>query len=53
MTAHAGEDVEQGEHFPIAGVLGGANLYSHFQNEYGSVWENWEVIYLKAQLFQS
>jgi hypothetical protein len=37
VTTHAGEDVEQGEHFSIAG--GSANLYSHFRNHYGKFLE--------------
>ena len=39
-TAHAGEDVEQGEHFFIAGRS--TNLYNHFGNQFGSFSENWE-----------
>ena len=31
LTAHAGEDVEQGEHSSIAD--GSANLYSHYRNQ--------------------
>ena len=37
--AHAGEDVEQGEHFFIAAVS--SNLESHFGNQYGGFSENW------------
>lgn len=33
MTAHAGEDVEQGEHSSIAGQC--VNLYNHFGNQFG------------------
>ena len=40
VTAHAGEDVEQGEHSSIAG--GSANLYNHFGNQFGGFSENWE-----------
>jgi hypothetical protein len=29
---------------------GNANFYSHFGNQFGSFSENWELIYLKAQL---
>ena len=46
---HTGEDVEQGEHFSVAG--GNTHLYSHFRNQYGSFSENWESIYLKTQLY--
>ena len=38
--AHAGEDVEQGEHFSIAG--GSAKLYKHFGSQFGGFSENWE-----------
>ena len=38
VTAHAGEDVEQGEHSSIAD--GSANLYSHYRNQYGNFSEN-------------
>ena len=38
VTAHAGEDVEQGEHSSIAG--GSANLYNHFGNEFCIFSEN-------------
>jgi hypothetical protein len=41
VTAHAGEDVEQGEHFSIAG--GCANLYNHFGNQCGGFSENWDT----------
>ena len=40
MTAHAGKDVEQGEHSFTAG--GSANLYNHFGNKLDSFSENWE-----------
>jgi hypothetical protein len=33
VTAHAGEDVEQGEHSSIAGE--NANLYNHCENQFG------------------
>ena len=33
VTAHAGEDVEQGKDSFIAGRS--ANLYSHYENQYG------------------
>lgn len=33
MSAHAGEDVEQGKQSSIAGVS--VNLYSHYGNQYG------------------
>ena len=48
VTADAGVDVEQGEHFFIAG--GSANMYNHFENQPGSFSENWESFYLKTQL---
>ena len=32
VTAHAGKDVEQGEHSSVAN--GSANLHSHFGNQY-------------------
>jgi hypothetical protein len=34
VMAHAGKDVEQAEHFSLAGVS--ANLYSHYGSKYGS-----------------
>ena len=37
-TAHAGEDVEQGEHSFIAGD--NENLSNHFGNQYGRFSEN-------------
>ena len=40
VIAHAGEDVEQGEHSSIAG--GSANVYNHFENQFGGFSENWE-----------
>ena len=47
LERKVGENVESGEHSSTAG--GSANLYSHFQNQYGSFSENWEPIYLKTQ----
>ena len=44
MTGHVSEDVEQVEHFSIAGGI--ANLYNHCENQYGCASENWELIYL-------
>ena len=38
VTAHAGKDVEQGEHSSIAG--GSTNLYNHFENQFGGFSEN-------------
>jgi hypothetical protein len=38
--AHAGKDMQQGEHYSIAG--GSANLYNHFGSQFGSFLENWE-----------
>jgi hypothetical protein len=46
-----GEDVEQGEHSPIA--VGGINLYSHYRNQYSNSLESGKSIYLKAQLHYS
>ena len=51
VTAHAGEDVEQGEHSFIAGWS--ANLYSHYGNQYGGSLESRKSIYLKTQLYHS
>ena len=51
MAACAGEDVEQGEHSSFAG--GSANLYNHFENQYGSSLKNWDSTYLKTQLYYS
>ena len=39
-TAHAGKDVEQGEHSPIGG--GSTNLYNLSGNQSGSFLENWK-----------
>ena len=52
MIASAGEDVEKGEHSPIAGG-GNANLYNHFGNQYGGFSENWESTYLGIQQYHS
>ena len=49
MTAHAGEDVEKGEHSSIAGAS--ANWYSRFGNQYGEFSENWDSIDLKTQQY--
>lgn len=46
VTAYAGKDMEQVEHSFIA--CGGANLYIHYENHYGSSSENWESICLKT-----
>ena len=40
VIAHAGEDVEQGEHSSSA--RGSANLYNHFENQFDSFSKNWE-----------
>ena len=37
-TAHAGKDMEQGEHSSIVG--GRANLYNHSGNQFGGFSEN-------------
>jgi hypothetical protein len=44
-TAHAGEDVEQGEYSSIAG--GSTNLFSHYGNQYRGSPERWGSIFLK------
>jgi hypothetical protein len=49
--AHAGKNVEPGKHFFIAG--GSANLYNPIGNQFGSLSENWNYLYLKTQLYQS
>ena len=49
VTAHAGEDVAQGECSSIAG--GSANLHNHFGNQYSSFSEDWEVTYLNTQSY--
>ena len=48
VTAHAGEDVESGEHSSPAG--GGANLSSHFGKQYGGFLENWDSVCHETQL---
>jgi hypothetical protein len=40
VIAHVGEDVEQREHFSIAGQS--ANLYNDFGNQFGGFSENRE-----------
>jgi hypothetical protein len=40
VTAHAGKNVEQGEHSYIGG--GCVNLYNHFGNQFGGFSGNWE-----------
>jgi hypothetical protein len=40
VIAYADENVEQGEHFSIAGE--NANLYNHFGNQFYDFSENWE-----------
>jgi hypothetical protein len=40
VTAHAGEDVEKGEHDSNAGGI--ANLYNYSGKQSGSFSENWE-----------
>jgi hypothetical protein len=47
-TAHAGKDMEQGEHSSIASEY--VNWYNHFENQYGVSSENWELICFKIQL---
>jgi hypothetical protein len=47
MTANAGKDVVQGEHFSIA--VDHADFYSHNGNQNCSSSENWKSIYLKTQ----
>jgi hypothetical protein len=48
---HASKIVEQGEHFSIADW--NTNLYNHFGNPFVRFSENWELIYLKTQLYHS
>ena len=43
-TAHAGKNVEQGEHSSIAG--GSANLYNHSGNQFGGFSENCDWLVL-------
>jgi hypothetical protein len=38
--AHAGEDVEQGEHSSTA--EGSAHFHNHFGNQFGQLSENWK-----------
>jgi hypothetical protein len=45
VTAHAGEDVEKGEHSSIAGI---AYWYSYSGNQSGGSSENWNLFYLKT-----
>jgi hypothetical protein len=40
VTDHAGKDVEQGEHFYIAGW--GANLYNNIGKQFCGFSEKWE-----------
>jgi hypothetical protein len=40
VTAHAGEDVEQGKHSFIAAMS--VNSYNHYGNQYPSSSGNWE-----------
>jgi hypothetical protein len=47
--AHDGKDLELEKHSSTAGQS--ANLYSLFGNQYGKFSENWELIYLKTQLY--
>jgi hypothetical protein len=39
VVAHPGENMEEEEHLFIAGR--NANLYNHFENQFGSLSENW------------
>jgi hypothetical protein len=49
VTTHGGKDVEQEELSNI--TCASANLYSHYENQYDSLSENWESIYLKTQIY--
>ena len=49
VTAHAIEDVEQGEPSRVTC----ANLYSYYGDQYGGSSENWESVYLKKQPYDS
>lgn len=40
VTAHAGKDVEEGEHSSLDGR--NKTLYNHFENQYGGFSEKWE-----------
>ena len=51
MTAHAGEDVEQEEQSSFAAEC--ENSYRHYENKYSGFFKNWELIYLKIQLYHS
>jgi hypothetical protein len=51
MIAHACHDVDQGDISFIIGVS--TNLYSQYENQYDGSSENWELIYLKIQLYYS
>jgi hypothetical protein len=48
MTAHVGEDVEEGERSSIPGRT--ANLHNHAENQSDGSSENWKQFYLKTQL---
>lgn len=49
VTAGGGKDIEEAEHSSIPG--GSANWYSLYGNQWNSQPDNWESIYLKAQLY--
>jgi hypothetical protein len=49
--AHAEKNVEQEEHLFTDG--GSTNLYNYFGNQFSHFTENWELFYLKAQLYHS
>ena len=51
MTGHAGEVMKQGQHSSVADE--NADLYSHLGNQYDDSSGNWELIYLKIQLYHS
>ena len=51
VTAHAAEDVEQGEHSSIAG--GSTDLYGHFEGQSDRFSGDWESIYHMTQLNNS
>jgi hypothetical protein len=51
IQAPASKEMEQGEHYSIAG--GSMNLDRHFGNQYSTSLKNWESIYLKIQLYCS
>jgi hypothetical protein len=50
-TAHAGEVVEEGEHSSTAG--GRTNLCNYSGHQFVDFSENWEMFYLKIQLYHS